>query len=121
MATIRVEKQKEVEQRVEQRLKAELAKELAAMTTTTASSTVQRSESHPPPLASSNSNEATALKQQVISLVDELKQSQMSLQRSKEAEQKTAQKHEMFKTEREMEDRHTTAQVGEERRGRVNE
>ena len=114
MATIRLEKQKEVDQRVEQRLKSELAKELAAMTT---ASTVQRSESHPPLTPNSNNSETTALKQQVISLVDELKQSQMSLQRSKETEQKTAQKYEMFKTEREMEDRQTTAQVREERRG----
>ena len=96
--------------------KAELAKKLAAMTT---ASTVQRSESHPPLTSNSNNSETTALKQQVISLVDELKQSQMSLQRSKEAEQKTAQKYEMFKTEREMEDRQTTAQVGEERRARL--
>ena len=74
---------------------------------------MKRSESHPVATTrGENNNEATAaLRQQVISLVDELKQTQIANRKSKEAEDKAERKFEMLKTQTEMEENKTKSQV----------
>ena len=99
MATMKLDAEKRVQEEVERRLKTELSK-----------SQVKRSESHP--ASRENRDEMTAaLRQQVISLVDELKQSQLAQQKSKEAEEAAGQKYDMLKTQTEMEETKTKSQV----------
>lgn len=96
---------KEVEERVRERLKAELAN-------MSPSRSVARSESHPPQhVVNNNSKEMTSMRQQVISLVEELRQSQKILQDSKSAGEKTEQQYKMLKTQMEMEETKITSQL----------
>lgn len=106
-AQIEEGKQKFDEQ-VEKRVKEMMA---ASSSSPTRSSGVNRSESHPPQHSVAYNAETATLKNQVISLVEELKQSKTKLQHWKSAEEKAQHQYKMLKTQTEMEETKNKSQL----------